>query len=509
VGDASDAVDGAARSEAGPPTDAQAPREGSVSGPDAGSRDAAAGDAAATGRIVSRLFTSGSRLKAQWLVAADGAEQFAGWHDTLLGEDCSFAVAADGRPRCLPSGPTVGAQGVVGIGVLPIFADASCTQPAYWGPSSCTSAPTTIAVADPTACVVRTHVLSAGAQVTTAYSNTSGTCSPIGFTGSLYLGGAEVAASAFVGATLSSRPAAGGVIENDLTGDDGSLGFQSFTDATTGLFCQFALGTDSQYHCLPDLDSNVGVDTGAFADSTCSSPAFSFLASCPAPTVGTSTQLPSCVPSLTEVVHLDTTLVTALYTNENPSSTCSATSAQAGIEYLTGGVAYAPSAFGSATLMAASGATRLSEYDYVTPAGLVQAVPTGSDPSFPPTPTFHDTSLNLDCDLETASDGQVRCLPWNVAQTVGGNGYFSDSACTQPVLWGGSCGTPAYGLIDDTSTCPPMEKVVTVAPFSSTAMAYSNSSAGCVGIGVLGSGLYVPVATVAPSTFEPMTKVVR
>src|SRR5262249_19349618 len=46
---------------------------------------------------------SGSRLHARVFDAGGGAEHFATWVDTQTGEDCSFAKAADGTIRCLPS----------------------------------------------------------------------------------------------------------------------------------------------------------------------------------------------------------------------------------------------------------------------------------------------------------------------------------------------------------------------------------------------------------------------
>jgi hypothetical protein len=45
---------------------------------------------------------SGERLRARWYVGADGARQFAGWYDSELDFECSFALAADGLTRCLP-----------------------------------------------------------------------------------------------------------------------------------------------------------------------------------------------------------------------------------------------------------------------------------------------------------------------------------------------------------------------------------------------------------------------
>ncbi len=62
---------------------------------------------------------SGTRLKANWLVGADGSRQFVSWHDSQVGADCTFVPAADSTVRCLPSTPGAGG---------PFYADPACSQ---------------------------------------------------------------------------------------------------------------------------------------------------------------------------------------------------------------------------------------------------------------------------------------------------------------------------------------------------------------------------------------------
>jgi hypothetical protein len=62
-------------------------------------------------------YISGSRLRAKYLLAADGAKEFNGWHDSQLGVDCLFMIATDGQKRCLPW--YINAE---------YYSDASCTQ---------------------------------------------------------------------------------------------------------------------------------------------------------------------------------------------------------------------------------------------------------------------------------------------------------------------------------------------------------------------------------------------
>lgn len=65
---------------------------------------------------------SGSRIKARWQVAEDGARQFVGFFDSELQEPCGFSVASDGVTRCLPLSP----------GATRLFTDASCSSPAFF-----------------------------------------------------------------------------------------------------------------------------------------------------------------------------------------------------------------------------------------------------------------------------------------------------------------------------------------------------------------------------------------
>jgi hypothetical protein len=67
---------------------------------------------------------SGTRLRAIWQVAEDGAKQFLfQWRDTQRNEDCSFGLAGDGVLRCMP-GTAINFGGY--------FSDADCTQRLFY-----------------------------------------------------------------------------------------------------------------------------------------------------------------------------------------------------------------------------------------------------------------------------------------------------------------------------------------------------------------------------------------
>lgn len=52
-------------------------------------------------------YLDGTRLQAHYLVGADGSKSPTGtWLDTMLGVDCAYHVASDGKTRCLPGATT-------------------------------------------------------------------------------------------------------------------------------------------------------------------------------------------------------------------------------------------------------------------------------------------------------------------------------------------------------------------------------------------------------------------
>jgi hypothetical protein len=145
---------------------------------------------------------SGSRLKAQYRMGSDGSKGYIMglWHDSQRHEDCTFAMAADGVERCLPSG----------LGIV-AFSDAACTQPLAMDNSGCTSK-YAIKRDPPTGCntVGPAHIyeLAAASTVTNIYFQAGTQCisTPAPMGGTLYSVGAEVPATAFVQGTIQTDP---------------------------------------------------------------------------------------------------------------------------------------------------------------------------------------------------------------------------------------------------------------------------------------------------------------
>lgn len=143
--------------------------------------------------------TSGSRLKARWLVADDGARHFQGWHDSERDADCAFQTAEDGKLRCLPLSAAMNTSW---------YGDASCTKPIAYTSKGC-EAPATAALVERYCAGLGapTRVFERGAPYKGAsvYTKTSSGCtaSPVqsfAENNDLYTVGAEIAPDAFVAA---------------------------------------------------------------------------------------------------------------------------------------------------------------------------------------------------------------------------------------------------------------------------------------------------------------------
>lgn len=141
--------------------------------------------------------TAGSRLKSRYYVADDGSRQWIGWHDTQLDVDCGFALASDGKTRCMPT--SVGS-------VSGSFADSSCSQPlaAALGGCSVPKLAVQIDTANASCSGVPYRAFNVGAPFTgtTAYVK-SGGCTSVSVTGgtTLYQTTGERPPSDFVAAT--------------------------------------------------------------------------------------------------------------------------------------------------------------------------------------------------------------------------------------------------------------------------------------------------------------------
>ncbi len=146
--------------------------------------------------------TSGTRLKAKYMKADDGARApIAGvWHDSQRNEECSFQRAADGKQRCMPTNVTYAG----------FYADASCTQPFLYVTTGC--APTKYVVDYGQTCgaLNTLNYFPVGSQTVpaTIYYKTGGNCmsSPAISGYDYYTAGAKISPSSFVGGAVEIDP---------------------------------------------------------------------------------------------------------------------------------------------------------------------------------------------------------------------------------------------------------------------------------------------------------------
>ena len=141
---------------------------------------------------------SGTRLKAQYMIADDGSKEYITdlWFDSQRNETCAFAVAGDGKQRCIPGGAAA-----------EMFSDSACSTPILAVPTGCTTPPYAVGT-DLSTCTQApnaNHVYQVGpvaAPAPTSLFMTSGTScfsvgpAALGF--AYYTVGAEVPASSFV-----------------------------------------------------------------------------------------------------------------------------------------------------------------------------------------------------------------------------------------------------------------------------------------------------------------------
>jgi hypothetical protein len=135
---------------------------------------------------------SGARIQRQLITNADGVRQSRAWYDTQLGVECWFAVAGDGKMRCMPG--TANAYG--------FFADMNCKQPLAQ-----LSDPTTkYALQSGSNCAPPTYYTLGSQYGGTVYVASGTTCAKVASPpAGLYTVGAAVPVTTFVEGTLTTQ----------------------------------------------------------------------------------------------------------------------------------------------------------------------------------------------------------------------------------------------------------------------------------------------------------------
>ncbi len=175
------AGDGSSGSSGGLDPDANAPSSGSV----------------VPNAMADEWWKPGTRLKLQYFDAEDGTKQFSSWYDSKRNEACSFVRHADGSTRCLPS---------TSIFVQLYFSNPGCTTPLALRLKSGAPAPKYAALIENDGA----RRFPATPYAGSVYVGSASSCTFVEATSvaswDLFAIGAEVPASAFVGATIKTAP---------------------------------------------------------------------------------------------------------------------------------------------------------------------------------------------------------------------------------------------------------------------------------------------------------------
>lgn len=221
-----------------------------------------------------RVPTDGRRLKAKGLESSPGHRTFDGWFDTVLTQDCSFAVAADGELRCIP--------GEFWSRTAELFTDPMCQVSTTAFLSSRCSTPNLVRrrVTVAGVCESRTAVYSVRPFKPAAVfvkDSTTGTCRPglpDAATTGLYVLDKELPATMFLRGTVT--PVKQSTVDDpieflEVTAEDGAVEPIAPRSKQSGKNCNFWSDMDSKQFCLPTYDFVYQSSQTKFSDPKCES----------------------------------------------------------------------------------------------------------------------------------------------------------------------------------------------------------------------------------------------
>jgi hypothetical protein len=471
--------------------------------PDGGNGEASS-EAGPPAGPINDQFTSGTRLKGKWRQTADGYSQLEGIHDSLLDIDCAWGEAEDGMLRCLPTNV---AATTYNLGVT--FSDNACTVPVYEvSPTDCSPAPGAYYFEDVRTCPGGHRVFTIGATVTaptTVYENAFGPCGIITSSPTdTYYSIAEAAPTLFVGGSEELGPASSGLAPAFVNGGDGSRTFRTLRDeANSSTTCDFIPATDGKLRCLPTMAATP--ETTEFVDATCMTGlADSDATSCSSIPFATETSSTGC-PIFTTVYALGAQVDT-VYSNYGGG--CSLEEI-VGPNFFTLGDVIAPAAFTAGVASVSSGTSRIVPRVVTVGSLIVNEFESSENLS-----SLYDTKRKEDCLPLKASDGKLRCLPFNAADpgslAIVYPGAYSDAACTKGVAVGGvGCTAPKYAYASG-SGCGATQQIGVYDVGAAVTTLYVSSMGTCTSTAIpSGYLVYEAGAEVAPSSFEAFTETVH
>jgi len=365
------------------------------------------GDGSATNHANDPGWTSGTRLRAK-LDVFDSARRFVRWRDTQLSVECDYAVASDGRWRCLPDASAL---------ALTLFDDAQCrTAVGAWSTGG--PAPQYVPVPpQPFQCNQGTRYFTLGAAYTpsTIYTRSGSDCVAGSVDPALtYVRTAgEAPPATFVAATESIEPRGARLSIRQLDGEDGSRQEHEILDGGRGQArCLIANGEGPEVRCTP---RDLAYVEGYFSDATCQTQA----AFHPGFSQETCSHAPSAIlGSPSGFYEVGAVVSTQPYRGTPGSCTADTPAAELLATFYSLGAAIPTSAFAPVTVtIDGSGRGRLRTARAESGERVVAL-------------SFYDGQKNVDCITQVASDGQTRCLPIATSSTY----LFVDDACSHGVL---------------------------------------------------------------------------
>jgi hypothetical protein len=384
--------------------------------------DAAKGDAWADttydvptdGSIPSNV-RSGTRLKGEWEVYADGTRQsLQTIRDSSLGVDCMIMPDPNGNPICLPGWTLIS------------YADASCSQAAMLSneqPSASlyagVYAPSTLPLECPSVWKLPSSLYQRGAPLGLTQfwvSNPDGSCTgPSTIDGySLYTLGASVPLNTFARLTVGSPIGAGAFPMEYITSADGFSAPWRFYDVANNFECYLA---ETGYPTSGATTATCAPAAGgpgraiAFANSSCQQPVVSALDGCPVSSV---VQI-SGVCGDGDYYPVGAALGSAqLY---QMASTCVSTQPMPNTTYYQLG-----SAFTLGQLPRSVNSIAGHRMANIVVDDLPVTYPS----------ILYDGTLGIECSTLVGSDGVTRCLPTTNAQ-VDTRVWYSDAKCQNQV----------------------------------------------------------------------------
>lgn len=413
--------------------------------------DSGASTSAGTGGaapITTPMFSEGSRLQASYVDLGDGARSFISFHDSVLGEDCTFTRFRD-AVVCTPAAPLL---------VSSYFSDPSCMEALASGapPGEC-GAPRHARALEAASCLVPNfaglpsqrsvsiHPVTSTFTSDLVYQLVGGACvmqtPPAGV--GLYTIGPAIPLAQYVAAEVTREPREAPLSMEVFVGSDGSRQIaRSFSGDSP---CQTRSVAGNQV-CVPIYGGAVN-RTLYFDDASC-------LSTYETPFASSSVSL--CSPPeyiLDRQYDDDNCLVEELFRRTgsaldlpplylaSPGGAC-AMASTSGLDASTYGVTFNPIELGVGSPQTLG-------------TGRIQGNFAGDGPDAPITmlTSFTDVARGETCAVVLFDDGTARCIGSGVAAAH----FFVDAGCSQPavVITPDPCAAdpmpPARGLVPSAS----------------------------------------------------------